>query len=107
MLLDREVIMLTSKKNRGWLASGYPPSGRIEMDEFPTIELPLSAGTRFDIYEIEEELGFLRIGSPTIVYRARDTQTQQQVAIKIFSLRYEQTYADEKMLARFTREVEI
>jgi len=77
------------------------------MDNFPTIELPLNHGAIFDTYEIEEELGFLRIGSPTSVYRARDTQTHQLVALKIFSLHYEHNYAVEHMFARFSREMEI
>jgi len=77
------------------------------VDSFPTLELPLAKGSILEIYEIEEDLSVFRIGTPTHVYRARDVQTKQLVALKVFSLHYERHYAFEQELARFLREVDI
>ncbi len=60
--------------------------------------MPLSAGTRLGPYEILAPLGAGGMGE---VYRARDTQLQRDVAIKLLS---EALARDPEHLARFARE---
>jgi len=60
--------------------------------------LPLSAGTRLGTYEILEPLGAGGMGE---VYRARDTQLERDVAIKVLS---DALVRQPENLARFARE---
>jgi Tol biopolymer transport system component len=60
--------------------------------------MPLTAGTRLGRYEILSQLGAGGMGE---VYRAKDTQLDRQVAIKVLP---KQTASDPDALARFDRE---
>ena len=62
--------------------------------------MALSAGTRLGPYEILSALGAGGLGE---VYRARDTQLNRQVAIKILP---ELFALDPDRVARFTREAQ-
>jgi hypothetical protein len=66
----------------------------------PTRHLQLSAGTRLGPYEIASPLGAGGMGE---VYRARDTQLNRDVAIKVLP---ELFALDAERLARFTREAQ-
>ena len=63
--------------------------------------MPLSAGTRLGSYEIRSALGAGGMGE---VYRARDTQLDRDVAIKIVP---EAFAADAERVARFQREAKV
>lgn len=77
------------------------------IDAYTTIEFPLADGYMLGGYQIEEDISRFRLDSPTRVYRARDLQTQQSVALKVFSLHYQRMYPDEQQQQGFLREIEI
>ncbi|MDO8677157.1 MAG: protein kinase [Acidobacteriota bacterium] len=60
--------------------------------------MPLPAGTRIGVYEIQSPLGAGGMGE---VYRARDTKLGREVAIKILPAAFTN---DPERLARFERE---
>jgi serine/threonine protein kinase len=74
------------------------------IDLYTTIEFPLAGGYTLGGYQIEEDISCFRVDAPTRVYRARDVQTDQLVALKVFSLHYQRMYPDERHLQRFLRE---
>jgi eukaryotic-like serine/threonine-protein kinase len=63
--------------------------------------MSLPAGTRIGPYEIKSRLGE---GGMGIVYRARDTQLQRDVALKLLP---ENFVTDADRLARFQREAQV
>ena len=60
--------------------------------------MPLASGTTFGPYEISDQLG---AGGMGVVYRARDSRLQRDVAIKVLPAH---ALADENARARFRRE---
>jgi len=66
----------------------------------PTIITPLTPGTRLGPYEV---LSLLGVGGMGEVYRARDTQLNRDVALKILP---DAVASDADRLARFTREAQ-
>lgn len=63
--------------------------------------MPLTPGTRLGPYEITAEIG---AGGMGVVYRARDTRLQRDVAVKVLP---ESFAADPDRLARFQREAQV
>src|SRR4051794_11092100 len=63
--------------------------------------MSLSAGTRLGAYEVTAKLGE---GGMGLVYRARDTRLNRDVAIKVLAAAFTD---DRDRLARFTREAQL
>ncbi|MBZ5596198.1 MAG: hypothetical protein LAP39_28470 [Acidobacteriia bacterium] len=63
--------------------------------------MPVSAGTRFGVYEVLAPLG---VGGMGEVYRARDTKLGREVAIKVVPDAFAH---DADRMARFDREAQL
>ena len=63
--------------------------------------MSLTAGTRLDPYEITAEIG---AGGMGVVYRARDTRLQRDVAVKVLP---DSLANDPERLGRFEREAQV